>query len=250
MIYRLMVLCFLLIPSFTYAYEENCMLNLAVPTQIEAQSLEAIIMHRFYRNPDADFPDNFINLANVNLGLRYLIIPKLEVGTSYQFYRKEYTFHGAYSLFLPKQFLRTQALIQFFGAKHNADPTDGNWDHNFLYQVNFQSEPLANIFMPVMDFAYDGLNKKTGMGVGIDVAIRSNIDLLGEYYPVLGERELNSAGEEKANCFSAGIKFTTYGHHFMLTIANNYEIGMRRLMAGAEDNTIYYGFNIHRLFSF
>ena len=76
-----------------------------------------------------------------------------------------------------------------------------------------------------------------------------NIDFVGEYYPVLGHRDTTSfTGLEKVNCFIAGIKFTTFGHHFMLTAGNTYDTGIRRLISGSEDNTMYYGFNIHRYF--
>jgi hypothetical protein len=247
MVQGLVVFACILVSSLCYAYEENCMPDLAVPTGIEAKSMEVIITHRFYRIPGADFPDNFINYANVKLGLRYVVIPKLEIGTTYQFFRKEYTFHSAYSLFMPKQFLRAQALLQFFGAKNDLNQT---WDHNLLYQINLQSEPLGRRFLPALDFAYNGLNKKAGMGTGIGVALKSNVDFLAEYYPVIGKKDLSSGGSENVNCFLVGVKLTTYGHHFMFSVANNYETGMRRLMAGTADNTLYYGFNIHRLFSF
>jgi len=238
--------CFLL-TSLSFAYDENSMPDLAVPTQLDAKSIEANILHRFLRTPSADFPDNFINMANVGLGLKYVIIPKLEVGTSYQFLYKEYTFHAAYSAFFPKQYLRTQALIQFFGARRDFDTL---WDYNFLYQLNVQSDPIAGRFLPVINLAYNGLSKKPGLGAGIDVVTLANLDILAEYYPVMGTRDTTFSGTKLVNSFLVGLKYTTAGHQFMFTLSNNYNIGTRRLMAGAMDNTLYYGFNINRLFSF
>ena len=239
-----MVFCFSLC-FLPYAYDENSMLSLSVPTELDANSLEANIVHRFLREPTATFPDNFISQANVLVGLKYIVLPKLEVGTTYQFFFKEYTFHAAYSLFLPKQFLRTQALIQFFGDRHDLDQ---NWDYNFLYQLNFQSEPIAGRCLPVVNLAYNGLSKKVGLGTGMDVVILKNLDFLAEYYPVLGARDTSYTGNAKVNYFSTGIKITTAGHQFMFSISNDYDIGARRHMAGATDNTLYYGFNIQRLF--
>jgi hypothetical protein len=204
-------------------------------------------VHSFLRDPSANFPDNFISHANVLVGLKYVLLPKLEVGASYQFYFKEYTFHAAYSLFFPKQFLRTQALIQFFGAQHDYDE---NWDENFLGQLNVQSDPILGRILPIANLAYDGLSKKVGLGTGIDVIILGNLDFLAEYYPVLGARDTAFTGQLKVNYFSTGIKLSTAGHQFMFTISNNFDIGIRRHMAGATDNTLYYGFIIQRLFSF
>jgi len=242
----LIACCCLFVAQGAYAYDEHCMPGLAVPTQIDEQNLEASIAHRFSRTPGPDFPDNFIQFANVRLGLRYVVLPRLEVGTSYQFFQKEYTFHGAYSLFLPDLFLRTQALVQFFGAKHDID---NGWDHNLLYQLNLQSEPLAGRLLPAVNLVFDGLSQKAGLGTGLDVVVTDNVDLVGEYYPVLGKRDTLFDGKQVVNCFQAGVRFTTAGHHFTLTIGNTYEIGIRRLMAGTASNTIYYGFNIERLFS-
>jgi hypothetical protein len=241
------IACALFSASLTFAYTENCMPDLPVPTQLDAGSLEADIQHRFLRIPGPDFPDNFINMANVNLGLRYVPLPKVELGTSYDIMYKEYDFRAGYSFFFPREFLRMQALATYYGAKRDFYT---KWDHSFLGQINFQGEPLADRVLPVVDLAYDGLSQRFGIGTGLDIVVWDNIDLLGEYYPVLGNRDtLVPGGKPAVNCFAAAVKFTTLGHHFMLTVSNNYELGMRRHMRGAADNTIYYGFNIHRVFS-
>ncbi|MDD5673306.1 MAG: DUF5777 family beta-barrel protein [Chitinivibrionales bacterium] len=174
-------------------------------------------------------------------------MPKLEVGTSWQFLKKEYNFDAAYSLFFPELFLRTQALIQFFGVRHTQDLA---WDYNFLYQLNFQSEPIAGVFLPAIDGAYDGLNKRAGIGTGLDIVLMPNLDLLGEYYPVIGKRDTLQETGNVVNYIQGAIKVTVGGHQFMFMVGNFYDIGMRRLMAGAPSNRIYYGFNIFRLFSF
>jgi hypothetical protein len=241
------IVCCLFTVSIAFAYTENCMPELAVPTELETGCLEAAIQHRFLRIPGPDFPDNFINMANVKLGLRYVPLPKLEAGTSYDFLYKEYDFRAGYSVFFPRQYLRTQILAAFYGAKRDFY---NHWDHSFFGQVNLQSEPLAGRVLPIVDISYDGLTRRAGLGTGIDIMMRSNIDLLGEYYPVLGNRESILPGKKAVNCFNAAVKFTTAGHHFILSVSNNYELGMRRHMRGAADNTLYYGFTIHRLFSF
>lgn len=239
------VLCLVVSLSVT-AYDENCMIELAVPTRLEAGSLEAIVAHRFYRQPGPDFPDNFINTADVKLGLRYVPLAKVEAGTSYDFRNKEYNFNAGYSFFLPRQYLRTQVLAVFYGAKRDFSDT---WDHSFFGQLNVQSEPLAGRILPIVDLGFDGLTKRFGIGTGIDLVVRDNIDILGEYYPVLGKRDTSFSGKKATDCFAAAIKFTTSGHQFVLSVANNYEFGMRRHLRGSLNNTLYYGFSIRRLFS-
>jgi len=242
--------CCLLTASIVFAYEENSMPELQVPTGLDAGSLEASIQHRFLRIPGPDFPDNFINMANVKLGLRYIPLPKLDVGTSYDFLFKEYDVRAGYSVLFPREFLRMQAVASYYGAKHDAGTV---WDHGFLGQINLQSEPLWDRVLPVVDVAYDGVADRAGLGTGIDIIVLNNVDLLGEYYPVLGKRDSLPAirsMKKAVNCFAGAVKFTTAGHQFILTVSNNYEFGMRRHLRGAADNTIYYGFTIHRLFSF
>jgi hypothetical protein len=245
--YRYLIALFSLLFSFNvFAFDENSMPSLSTPTQLDPNSMEASIVHRFLREPAGIFPDNFISHANVSVALKYIPLQKLEVGTSYQFYFKEYTFHAAYSLFLPQRILRTQALIQFFSAQHDLDQ---NWDQNFFYQINIQSEPIAGRCLPIVNIGFNGLTKKPGIGTGIDVIILNNLDFLAEYYPVLGARDTSYNGSAKVNYFSTGIKLTTAGHQFMFSISNDYDIGVRRHMAGATDNTLFYGFNIQRLFA-
>jgi len=237
--------------SLSFAYEEQNMADLAVPTQIPPNSLELNILHKFTRIPSGDFPDNFINFANVQLDLRYVILPKLEIGAGYQLYpTKEYTFHAAYSYFIPDLFLRTQAYLQFFGTQ-TIPGQRTSWENNVLYQINLQSEPIVGRFFPTVNFIYDGLAKKFGIGTGIDVAVRENMDIVGEYFPVVGTRDsLPSRTGLRVNCYSLGFKITTPGHHFMFSVSNGTDLGVRRLMRGAFDNNINFGFNIQRLISF
>ena len=247
---RLIVFYCILITALIYSYDENNMADLIVPTQIAPKSLEVNIVHRFTRTPSGDFPDNFIAMANVDLSLRYVIWSKLEVGAGWLFLPKEYTFDAAYSYFIPAMYLRTQAYIQFFGTQ--TIPGDRtSWENNALYQINLQSEPIAGRIFPTVNLLYDGLAKKFGLGTGLDIAVRENMDIVGEYFPVLGTRDtVLFTGAPLVNCYSVGFKISTPGHHFMFTVSNSTDIGMRRLMRGTYNNNIYFGFNIQRLISF
>jgi len=244
-----LVLSILFSASMLLAYDEKNMADLTVPTQLSPKSLEINIVHRFLRTPSGDFPDNFITLANVNIDLRYVILSKLEVGAGWLFLPKEYDFHAAYSYFIPDVYLRTQAYIQFFGTQTVFD-TASSWKNNALYQINLQSEAIAGRIFPTINLMYDGLAKKFGLGTGIDVSVREDMDIVGEYFPVLGAPDQPIFGGPLVNCYSVGFKITTPGHHFMFSVSNSTDIGVRRLMRGTFNNNIYFGFNIQRLVSF
>jgi hypothetical protein len=244
------IFCIFITLSTCLAYEENNLPDLVVPAQIPPKSLEINIVHRFLRTPIADFPDNFITLANVNFYLRYMIWPKLEIGTGWTFLPKEYTFHAAYSYFVPGLFLRTQAYIQFFGTQTTFGDAS-SWKNNGLYQINLQSEPIVGRILPTINFIYDGLAAKFGIGTGMDIVVAENWDIVGEYFPVVGTRENDPYdGGPLVNCFSIGLKKSTPGHHFMFSVSNSTDLGVRHLMHGASNNNIYFGFNIQRLVSF
>jgi hypothetical protein len=222
--------------------------DLIVPEQITAPSLEVNVTHRFYRQPTAMFPDNFIAGANVKAGLRYAIWQGLEVRAEYVFIPKEFTMDAGYSMSFPQIFLRAQAYLQYYGAQSDVSKY---WDYNALYQVNLQSTAILGRIYPVVNVAFDGMSKKFGMGTGLDVMVWNNIDVVGEYYPALGKRDTQLyTGSSLVNCFLAGVGFTTLGHHFMINVSNSRDMVMRRLMRGTADNTLFYGFTIQRLFSF
>ena len=233
--------------AISFAYDEKCFPDLAVPTGIEARSLEAGIAHRFFRAPAAGFPDNFITGANACLMLRYALSSDLEIGASYLFIPKQYTLHTGYTIRVRPLFVNLQPYISYFGVQPDYDQ---RWRNGVLYQLNLQSEPLLRMITASLDAAYDGYGKKYGIGMGVDIDLLENIALLGEYYPVIGERDTTFFGAEKVNCFIFGIKISTYGHHFIITFGNTADMGIRRLMRGTENNSLRFGFNLERQFSF
>ncbi|HUI94058.1 MAG TPA: DUF5777 family beta-barrel protein [Chitinivibrionales bacterium] len=229
------------------AYDEKSMPDLIIPEQIDSKSLEVNVTHRFYRIPTAQFPDNFIAGANVKVGLRYAIWEGLEVRSEYVFIPKEFAFDAGYTLSFPQLYFRAQAYLQFYGAQSDVS---SNWNYNALYEINLQSTAILWRLFPVVNFAFDGLSKKFGLGTGLDIMILDNLDLVGEYYPVLGARDIQFNGAPRVDYFLAGVKLTTHGHHFMINVGNSRDMVMRRLMRGAPDNTLSYGFTIQRLFAF
>jgi hypothetical protein len=124
------------------------------------------------------------------------------------------------------------------------------WNNNFLYQFNVQTQPIAGRILPAVNFIYDGLLSKFGIGTGIDVVLKEDIDLVGEFYPAMGKKDTTFDGHQFVNCYSIGFKINTPGHHFFFSVGNSTDIGVRRLIHGAKSNNINFGFNIQRLIKF
>ncbi len=230
---------------------ETSMLNLKVPSDLGGKSLLFEVQHRFRGVLTEEPIENFFGLdfgANVGFGLRYAIVPRMELNAAYTTYEGEYRVGASYAHHIPQIFLMLQADVQYFNFERA-----GERDGNFFYSAAVQSYPIANFFSPVINLAYDSYNEKFGLGFGLQTGFDwwfgpiERINVIGEYYPVLDEEDAITGPE---NYFAAGLRIDTDGHRFMLQIGNGWNIGPRRLMLGTATNDIYIGFNIQRLLRF
>ncbi len=230
-----------------FAFEPSA-LNLKVPSHLDRNSLVLDVRHRAYGVLTEDPFDNFFGLdlgANISVGVRYAVLPRMEVNASYSTGWQEYVVGLSYAHHLPQVYLKGQVDVQYFDFERA-----GERNSNFYYGLALQSFPLGGLLTPTLNVAYDGFNEKFGMGFGLDVGFDwefgpiKHISLIGEYYPVLQAEELITYEE---NYFAAGLRIDTYGHHFMFQVSNGSEMDPRRLMLGASNNDIFLGFNIQRV---
>jgi hypothetical protein len=233
-----------------FSFEPSA-LNLEVPSNLERNSVVFELQHRFYGDLTDDPLENFFGLdvgANVNLGLRYALVDRLELYAGYTRLAKEYRLAASYAHHCPRLYTRAQIDVEYFSFKI-ADERN----QNFYVGLALQNEPVFNAVIATVNLGYDGYNEKLGLGFGLDVGFDwefgpiEHISLIGEYYPVLQAEEPITRPE---NSFATGIRIDTYGHHFVLLVGNNWEIGNRNLMLGAPTNDIRFGLNVHRLFNF
>jgi hypothetical protein len=233
-----------------FAFEPSA-LNLRVPSNLDGNALVFDVQHRFYGILTEETFDNFFGLdlgGNVNLGLRYAVLPRLELNANYTRSEKEYRLGASYAHYFPQIFVKGQVDVQYFDFERS-----GERNRNFYYGVVLQTFHIGGILVPTANLAYDGYTEKFGLGFGLDLGFDwefgpiEHISFIGEYYPVLQSEELVTGAE---NYFAAGIRLDTYGHHFMLQISNGWEIGPRRLMLGTSTNDIYLGLTIHRILQF
>lgn len=230
---------------------EPAMLNLQVPSRLEKSEFVFAIQHRFYGEINEDPLNTFFGLdagANVGLGVRYTILLGVEIHASYTRFQKEYTIGARYTHSIPQ--IMTTMLLNVHYFDHESFGLDER-TRNFFYGLALQSEPLANVIIPVVNVGYDGYNERFGFGFGIgfgfdlEIGPIERISIIGEYYPVINR---DSIIHGPKNYFATGLKCDTYGHHFIFLVGNGSQIGARRLMLGAESNNdFYFGFNIHRI---
>jgi hypothetical protein len=230
---------------------EPSMLNLNVPSNLDGKSLLFAVRHRFMGILTEDPLEHFFGLdlgANVSIGFRYALVPRLEFNAAYTTHQGEYNVGASYACHMRTIFLKAQAEVQYFSFERG-DERFGN----VFYNAALQSYPIWKVLSPVMNFGYDGYNEKFGLGIGLQAGFDwwfgpiERISVIGEYFPVLQAEETITGSE---NCFAAGLRIDTYGHRFMLQVSNAWNIGPRRLMLGTMTNDLYFGFNVYRLLKF
>ncbi len=244
------VVFLLLVSNSLFAFEPS-MLNLKVPSLLEGKSLLVVVQHRFRGILTEDPLEHFFGLdlgATVSFGLRYAVVPRLELNAAYTTLDGEYRVGASYAHHMPMFFLKAQAEVEYFSFER-FDERFGN----FFCNVVLQSYPIWKILSPVINLGYDGYNEKFGLGVGLQAGFDwwfgpiERINVIGEYFPVIQSEE-GITGQE--NYFATGLRIDTYGHRFMLQVGNGWNIGPRRLMLGTVTNDLYFGFNVYRLLKF
>jgi hypothetical protein len=246
----LLFLSAVLLAGGLFAFEPST-LNLRVPSHLDRNALVLDVQHRVKGILTEETLDNFFGIdqgANINFGIRYALLPRLEVKACYTTLRQEYRLGASYAHHIPQVYLKGQVDVEYFDFERS-----GERNSNFYYGLALQSYPLGGILTPTVNLAYDGFNEKFGFGFGIDLGFDwylgpiEHVSVIGEYYPILDSEPGITAAE---NYFAAGLRLDTYGHHFMVQVSNGFEIGPRNLMLGVPTNDLYLGFNIQRILQF
>lgn len=251
---RIVILIFilLLVPGILIAYEPGSF-NLINPTGLEKGKMELIFQHRFKGEVGEDPINTFFGMdyagANIGLGFRYVILPKLELNAKRIWNGKEYILDIGYSYAIPQTPISARMDMGFFSYEEFA-LEEGEFKkirtNGGFGVISLISEPFYRV-TPVLNIGYDSDNKKIGVGVGLAVKILENMGILRqlkvlvEYYPLSKE-------DEYKNSLALGIRAETFKHHFDLILSNNSRIGIKNLMSGSqEEDGLKFGFNIKRL---
>ena len=233
---------------------EKSMLSLKLPSELEARQAQFFFQHRFYGNINEEPFDTFFGMsggANAGLGFRVRLFQNFELVASHVFNENEYGLAAGYAFKIPRLPVRGQMDAEVFTNKRiyfigNSIVQDRKRFASFRLDLAFK--PILNRLSPVVNVGYDTDRKKTGLGLGLDLALTSKYSFIGEYYPRLNKNE--KIDGLMYDSYAVGLKVQTYGHHFLFHIGNNTEIGTRKLMAGSAHKGLFFGFGIQRLLEF
>jgi hypothetical protein len=242
------------------AYEDWSLPNLPVPTTVKPFGLEIQLQHQFLGRMDGN--ENLNRFYGIGDGADPNIMLKATVWSTAQVYaiydyiqvlnrsHNEIALGTSYSQPIPFLFLRCKAEAEYYSyASYLVFPEQRK--NNFFVLGSLQNDPLWNRIVGIADVGYGFEQKALGLGFGLDVKVVESFDVFGEYFPVIDRSYYaSSVTNSVQNPFAVGVRFTTYGHQFMLYVSNASETGARRLMFGAPDNGPKFGFEIKRLFSF
>ncbi len=230
---------------------ENSMLNLERPAALEPGQAQFVVQHRFNGEIDDKPLDSFFGLAEgatVDLGFRSSPLNRVEFRLHHTFLNSEYRLGAGYSFFPLIPGCRAQAGFDWVSFKSGRF-VEGRWKEDreavWFGRVDLQGPTVARL-TPVVNAGFDSDNRKTGFGFGLDCAVTRNISLIGEFFPRADRGSWE--GYRSYDCFTAGVQFKTYGHHFLFQIGNSTDIGLRRMMRGAPNQDLKFGFGIKRLF--
>lgn len=242
---------FLLFLALNTAAAENSMLNLERPAALKSGQSQFLVQHRFYGGIDDQPLDSFFGLtegANVDLGIRVSPLKNVEMRLHHTFLNSEYRLGAGYSFFPLIPGFWAQAGIDW-ASYQSGRFVEGYWveDREAVWfgRMDILGPSVARL-TPVVNAGFDSGTRKTGFGFGLDCAVTRNISLIGEFFPRTDRSSWE--GNRSTDCFAAGIQMKTYGHHFLLEIGNSTDIGLRRMMRGAPNRDLKFGFGIKRLF--
>jgi len=253
MMKRIIPLICLLTLAGAFALEKS-MLSLKLPSELDARQAQFFFQHRFYGKIDEKPLDTFFGMsegANARLGFRVRLVKNVEVVVSHVFRDNEYALAAGYAFSVPGLPVFGQVDAEVFTNKRYYFIMDGVIQKRkrfAAFRFDLTSNAILKLLTPVVNLGYDTDRKRTGLGLGLDIAITPKYSLIGEYYPRLKKDGYEDG--QMFDSFAVGLKVQTYGHHFLFHIGNNTEIGTRKLMAGSTVNDLFFGFGIQRLLEF
>ncbi len=239
--FYLSALTLLLSTHATLAYETSgC--ALFFPETLSAPCLKAYLEHRFYTSVNDEPLKNAFGINGgvfADAGVRWIFWNRLQTAFSYEFMRRNVVMGLGYSYPFFNDLMWASVSINVYNYGFDARTT-ATFSH-----ASLSAGPFFDRIVPAVTVAYDGDERVTGLGIGVNSAISSAVDAFGEYFPIL---QRTAANAQKVNTFSFGIILKTFHHHFSFFLSNSNDVGMLTNMKGANDNNLHLGFKIERLF--
>lgn len=225
---------------------------------LPAHNLNVTIMHNFGIMND-DIFQNFFGMdfgATVRLGADYGITDRWSVGVGRTLIHRLYDFRTKYALLRQTASNSVPLSVSIKGDLGiNTNQNGFSFEDRLNYfsslmiarklndAVTLQLTPMYAHF----NTPRDGLQDFYAVGVGAEYRLSRRWAVIGEYYPVIGDRP---AGTEDA--FAIGVNIETGGHVFQLFLKSSNWHTEQHILAQNEDNfwdgDIRFGFNVNRVF--
>jgi hypothetical protein len=223
------------------------MLNLETPfPDADPGSIELRLNHRFYGAALKDEPlESFFGMdngANVAVDLGWHPVSGLEVRAGHVRSQREYSLGGYWSA-------RVDAFQAAFSLGYASVKPSANQDREGgLTLLGAFSMPFANDrVIPVVNYGYDGRTERHGPGMGLSVGLTDRTAIIGEFFPVV-DRDDTDPTILPEDVFGFGVRYTTWGHQFVVCLGNSAGTGLRGQLNGASTNDLSVGFTVKRMF--
>lgn len=221
------------------------------PSSLSSGESELSIFHRFQGAVDEDVWNTLFGLnagANVALGYRRAFPYDLEAKASYTRSKKRVELGVSWSPSLENIPVDAQLDVAWFSFAELGIEERRN---NFLALLSARNEYQSQHATLTLNLGYDGYYERFFSGAALHVKLSEDTALVGEYYPVWDREsappQLRARmGDRDAYAF--GVKFGTWGHHFIISLSNSWQNHPATMSLGTNSSDLFLGFNIQRRF--
>jgi len=218
------------------------MLGLMTPSTLEQGMAVFNLEYRFLGPISGNIIDEFFGMdsgSNFDLNGRYALTQDIDLRLHRIRSEKEFVLDLGYTSSVSDT-LNILYGVSLFSFK-TASSTSRT--QNAMPFLSIQMPDALGQLTPVINVAYDGFNKTLGGGIGLDYECIEGLNIIAEYFSTSGV-----AGS--INAMLVGLRISTFGHRFFLSVQNTSQIGLRRQMEGTSTRDLSFGFSIFRLLEF
>jgi len=239
---------FLILPLAAY---QDAGFTVFSPSALSEGETELSIFHRFQGPVDEDVWNTLFGLnsgANVSLGIRRSLPFRLEAKASYTRARKRVELGSSWRPTPETSPVAAQIDVAWFSFAETGVEERRN---NFLVLASAQNRYQSRYATLTLNAGYDGYYERFISGAALQVKLGEETALVGEYYPVWDRNSAPPALKQylgKRDSYAFGVKFGTWGHHFIFSLSNSWQSHPATMSLGTDDSDLYLGFNIHRRF--
>ncbi len=244
----ILTMLLLLVPLTAY---QDAGFTVFSPTSLGEGEGEISIYHRFQGPVDEDVWNSLFGLnagANVSMGFRRNIINTLEAKASYTRTKKRVELGASWRPTSERSPVAAQVDLAWFSFSETGIEQRRN---NFLVLASARNNYLSERATLTLNAGYDGYYERLITGLALHARLTEDIAIVGEYYPVWDRDSAAPALQARMgdkDAYALGVKFGTWGHHFMFSLSNSWQHHPATMSLGTDDSDLYLGFNIQRRF--